>query len=305
MARPAAGRARELTTAGGFDPPERDNTDMNASLAGEANLRYAASLALAFGGALLFAFPLLMTMEMWWLGHSMERWRLLVFLLAALPMLLGLSYYAGFEPTFRLTDELLDALAAFAVGIILSVAALGLLGQLGSGMTLGEIVGKVTVCAIPASIGALVAGKQFGGEKGDAGRRRKAHMGMAGRMFVAVVGALFLAFNVAPTEEMVLIAYIMTPWHGLALMAVSLLLLHSFLYTLGFPGQDERRGDRNLLHSLVASSIPAYALALLVSLFCLWVFGRTQGSSLNEIAQMTVVLGLPAALGAATARLVI
>ncbi|HYE45334.1 MAG TPA: TIGR02587 family membrane protein [Caulobacter sp.] len=278
---------------------------MSGLLAPEANLKFAASLALAFGGALLFAFPLLMTMEMWWLGHSMERSRLLVFLLAALPMLLGLSYYAGFEPAFRLIDEVLDALAAFAVGMVLAALALTVLGQLGPGMTVGEMVGKLTVCAIPASIGALVAGKAFGGEKGDAGRRQKAHMGFAGRLFVMAVGAIFLAFNVAPTEEMALIAYMMSPWHGLALMAASLLLLHGFLYTLGFPGQAERRGDRHPAHSFLTSSVPGYAIALAISLFCLWTFGRLEGTSLQEGAQMTVVLGFPAALGAATARLVI
>ena len=73
---------------------------------------YGKGLARAAGGALLFAFPLLMTMEMWQLGFSMERSRLLVFLLLSLPFLLGLSYYVGFEPTFRLKDEVLDALAS-------------------------------------------------------------------------------------------------------------------------------------------------------------------------------------------------
>lgn len=278
---------------------------MNGLLGREANLKYAASLALAFGGALLFALPLLMTMEMWWLGHSMDRARLLVFLLATLPMLLGLSYYAGFEPAFRLAHEVLDALAAFAVGVTLSAAALLVLGQLTVGMSLDEVVGKLTVCAIPASIGALVAGKQFGGGNEDDGGRQKAHLGEAGRLFVMAVGAVFLAFNVAPTEEMVLIAYAMSPWHGLALMTVSLLLLHAILYTLGFPGQDERRGARRPLHSLLASSIPGYAVALTISLFCLWAFGRLDGVAATEAARMTVVLGFPAALGAATARLVI
>ena len=31
-------------------------------------------------GALLFALPLLMTMEMWWLGFHMEPWRLILML---------------------------------------------------------------------------------------------------------------------------------------------------------------------------------------------------------------------------------
>ncbi|RYF91400.1 MAG: TIGR02587 family membrane protein, partial [Caulobacteraceae bacterium] len=280
----------------------RTDGQTGALLSAPANLDYLTSLARAAGGALLFAFPLLMTMEMWWLGHSMERWRLLVFLGSAGPMLLGLSYYAGFEPTFRLLDEVLDALAAFAVGAVVSLVALLLLGQLGHDMSLGEIVGKLAVCAVPAGIGALVAGKQFSGNTGDGPERRKEHVGYPGRLFLMSVGAIFLAFSVAPTEEMVLIAYSMTPWHGLALMVVTVLLLHGFVYGLGFPGQPERRADHGLRYTLLAFTLPGYGIALAISLYCLWAFGRLEGEALHEIAMMTVVLGFPAGLGAATSR---
>src|SRR4051812_3546043 len=35
-------------------------------------------LARGLGGAILFALPLLMTMEMWWLGFYLSAWRLLL-----------------------------------------------------------------------------------------------------------------------------------------------------------------------------------------------------------------------------------
>ena len=277
----------------------------NALLSAPANLDYLTSLARAAGGALLFVFPLLMTMEMWSLGHSMERWRLLVFIGSAGPMLLGLSYYAGFEPTFRLLDEVLDALAAYAVGMVVTLLSLFLLGQIDPGMTASEVVGKLAVCAIPASIGALVASKQLGDREGENGRRPKEHIGYPGQLFLMSVGAIFLAFSVAPTEEMVLIAYMMSPWQGLLLAAASILLLHGFVFGLGFPGQSERRGDHSPLRTLLIFTLPGYAIALLISLYCLWAFGRLQGLAPAEIAQMAVVLAFPAGLGAATARLVI
>ncbi len=74
------------------------------------NQEYALGLARAFGGAIVFAFPLLMTMEMWWLGFYMDEARLGLFLLLAVPMLTGLSYYAGFENTFRWPQDVMDAL---------------------------------------------------------------------------------------------------------------------------------------------------------------------------------------------------
>lgn len=40
-----------------------------------ATAEYAKGLARAFGGSIIFASPLLMTMEMWWLGFYMNRKR--------------------------------------------------------------------------------------------------------------------------------------------------------------------------------------------------------------------------------------
>lgn len=39
---------------------------------------FAEGIGRAFAGALLFSLPILMTMEMWWLGFSMEPWRLIL-----------------------------------------------------------------------------------------------------------------------------------------------------------------------------------------------------------------------------------
>ena len=43
-----------------------------------------------------------------------------------------------------------------------------------------------------------------------------------GELFLMVAGALFLALNMAPTEEMILIAYRMSPIHVAALLVVSI-----------------------------------------------------------------------------------
>ena len=263
---------------------------------------YGKGLARAAGGALLFSFPLLMTMEMWQLGFSMDRMRLLLFLLLSLPLLLGLSYFVGFEPTFRLKDEVLDALAGFAVGFAVVAAILWLFNVLGADTPLEEAMGKTALAAVPAAMGALLAGKQFGGASRETREERKA--GYPGRLFIMLAGGLFLAFNVAPTEEMSLIAFKMTPAHALVLVAVSIAVLHLFAYRLGFPGEDMRRGAGRPLHVFFAYSVVGYAIALAISAYSLWTFGSLDGVSLYQRTMMIVVLAFPAALGAATARLV-
>jgi uncharacterized membrane protein len=83
---------------------------MRSLLDRKCNAEYAGGLLRALLGAMVFALPLLMTMEMWELGASMDRLRLALLLLVTLPMLVALSFYAGFERTFSITDNILDAL---------------------------------------------------------------------------------------------------------------------------------------------------------------------------------------------------
>jgi putative integral membrane protein (TIGR02587 family) len=264
---------------------------------------YAKGLARAFGGALIFAFPLLMTMEMWWLGFYMDPFRLVLFLLLGFAVIVGLSYYSGFEETHGLKEQLIDSLAAVAVGIIIAAAALAVFGLIEPSMPSREIIGKIAVQSVPASIGAVLARKQMGGGRNNEQNKQKA--GYPGELFLMAAGALFLAFNVAPTEEMALIGYKMTHWHGAALALVSLMLLHALVYSVGFAGQEEPPGESGFWLTFFHFTLAGYGIALLVSLYVLWTFGRTDGEALSMIIMMTIVLGFPAALGAAIARLVI
>src|SRR5687768_4648627 len=129
----------------------------------EPGEEFAKGLARAFGGAIIFALPLLMTMEMWWLGFYMDRLRLALFLVVLLPLLGGLSYYAGFEESFGWRDFVLNAFVAYAVAFVASAAILALFAVLGPGMSPDEMVGKVALQAVPGSIGAMLARSQLGG----------------------------------------------------------------------------------------------------------------------------------------------
>ncbi|WP_207789994.1 TIGR02587 family membrane protein [Sphingosinicella humi] len=276
----------------------------------DANRDYAVGLARAFGGAIIFGLPMLMTMEMWFLGFYIERERLLLFLVLNLLMLVGLSRFGGFERTESSFDDILDAFAAYAVGVIASAAVLFIFGILTTDMPWTEIVGKIVVQSVPASFGAIIARKQLSGgaeERDDEEEEQEAleQASYGGELFLMAAGALFLAFNMAPTEEMILIGFKMSPWHGMALVLFSILLLHGFVYGVGFAGQEQSPEGKGFRARFLGYTIAGYGIALLVSLYVLWTFGRTDGVNLSQIATMTAVLGFPASVGAAIARLVV
>src|SRR4051812_20262194 len=52
-----------------------------------------AALARGFGGSILFALPLLMTMEMWWLGFYLDPARILLLMAVFFPILIGVAHY--------------------------------------------------------------------------------------------------------------------------------------------------------------------------------------------------------------------
>jgi putative integral membrane protein (TIGR02587 family) len=282
-----------------------------APLASPPTQSFAVGLARAFGGAVVFSLPVLMTMEMWELGFHMSRLRLALLLVVTLPLLVGLSHFSGFEETFEPLEDVVDAFVAYAVGFVAAAVVLALFGVLRPGMSLDELVGKVAIQAVPGSIGALLAQSQFGnsrqqqGERGDEQEGRGRPSGYMSQLFVMACGALFLAFNVAPTEEMVRIAHMMTPWHVLAMAALSLAAMHAFVYALRFRGEHEIDAGHSARGVFLRYTVVGYAIALLISAYVLWTFGSLGATDWTEATAVVLVLGFPAAIGAAAARLIL
>lgn len=265
---------------------------------------FARSLARASGGAVIFSLPMLMTMEMWWLGFHIDRLKLVLLLLVMVPLLTGLSFHSGFEDTFNWKEDLSDGLIAYAIGFLMGALVLALFGVITPDMSISEIVGKISLQAISGSIGAILAQAQLKAKSPEE-ERRDERGGYGAELFHMLAGAIFLALNVAPTEEMILIAYQMGPWHGIALLLLSLLVMHAFVYAVEFHGQAAIPEGGTHSSVFLRFTVVGYALCLLVSAYILWTFGRTEGMPFTQIVMTTVVLGFPAAIGAAAARLIL
>ena len=269
----------------------------------EHHFAHAANFGRGFAGAVVFGLPLMMTMEMWWFGFTLSGWMLLQFALVNLALLVALSRVSGFDESRGATEDVLDALAAFGIGAIASAAVLGLFAKIAPATPLPEIAGMIVIQTIPASFGAMIADKLFG-EDDKSGKHRSRRRSYGGQLILLLSGALFLSFTMSPTEEIALIAFQMTAWHALAMMVVTVAVMHVLVYSAGFAsrGIDQRPAG---IAVLLRFTIVGYGLAVLASAYILWTFGRFEGLDLAAAAQMIVVLALPAGIGAAIARMVV
>lgn len=250
----------------------------------------------AVGGALLFAMPVLMTMEVWRLALTVDRYRLVALVAGTVLLVAGLTWHLG-RAEAGWQASLVDAGVAFVAAAAAAGAILTVLDVLDWIRAWQDAVSVLGLALLPAAVGASYARSQLGGTSGSS-----RGSGYGYELFLMVAGAVVFATSLAPTEEIVLLAAKMTPWHTLVLVGVSLALMHAFVYQLGFAGQEDDHGP---LLSFAVFTVVGYALALTVSAYLLWTLGRFADTGLLTVVTESVVLTLPASLGAAAARLIL
>ncbi|WP_421578052.1 TIGR02587 family membrane protein [Shinella sp. M31] len=263
---------------------------------------FVTGLGRGVAGALFLALPMLMTMEMWHLGFTIARERLLLLLLVNIPLLILLAHRIGFEETFTWREAIRDAIIAYGIGIVTSVIVLAVLGLLHSDMPVSEAIAKIALQSVPASIGAMLGRSQLGHDDTEEEDKETPYHG---ELLMMAAGALFLSLNIAPTDEMIVLAYKMSIWHAIVVTVLSIALMHGFVYALSFIGGHELEPETPWWHAFVRFTLPGYVIALAISIFALWIFERLGDSSAVEIMLSVIVLGFPASLGAAAARLIL
>ncbi|HZB43958.1 MAG TPA: TIGR02587 family membrane protein [Pyrinomonadaceae bacterium] len=265
-------------------------------------------------GGLLFSLPLLYTMEVWWAGFVAHPWRLALYVAGTFLLLLGYNYYAGLRRDSGFSEVAIDSVEELGIGLLVAALVLWLLGQLTSEMPASEFVGKTVVEAMTVAIGVSVGTSQLGGGESDeedkgvgeegGGDEEAGGIHFGGQVVVALCGAVLFAANVAPTEEIVLIAAGMSAWRLLGLAAFSLGIGALILYYSEFTGS-ERHVQFDRRHDVLVGTVVTYAVALAASALILGFFGRFDGAGLFTCLAQTVVLGVAATLGASAGRLLL
>jgi putative integral membrane protein (TIGR02587 family) len=279
-------------------------------------------------GGLMFSLPLLYTMEVWRAGFNTHPWRLAVYVAATFILLLGYNRFAGMHHDAGIAEVAIDSVEEMGIGFIIAAVALYLMGRVSPEMSLNEIAGQIVIEAMTVAIGVSVGTAQLGGASGDSeeggdgdaaakgrkrggeagatggGQRGEAELHFGGQMLVALCGATLFAANVAPTEEIVVIAVEISWVRLLGLALVSLLLAALILHYSEFRGARELERTEGS-GSPVLGTVATYAVALVASGLILWFFGRFDGVTLYTALAQTVVLGVAATLGASAGRLLL
>ena len=272
------------------------------------------NLVRAVAGGLLFGIPLLFTVEVWGIGSTATPPDMAVALLVTFVPVSLLVHTSGFRRAmdFSLPGILREAAESIAIGVVAVTGVLVLLREITLRTPMADALGKIVYEAGPFAVGAAVGChllNQSPDETDGDPARLQDRAGLPGTIAdlgSAFVGALFVAFNIAPTEEIQRLAAASSPPMLLAIMAASLLLSYAIVFQSGFRNQAMRREQRGVLQHPATETAVAYLIALVASGAMLSFFGGLQpGDPWPVVLDHVVLLGLPAAIGGAAGRLAI
>lgn len=256
-------------------------------------------------GGLLFSLPMLYTQEMWRAGGLLGPERLLVGVVGTFMMLLGYNRFSGLRCDASLSEVVIDSVEELGLGLGLAALLLLVLGGLDASMSGEEVVGRIVVCGLAVAIGVSVGTAQLGGDADDGMSDDTLQpAGFAGQLALAGCGAVLVAANIAPTDEIPEIAGAIAPLGLIALsvltFAVGAVVLH-FSEFVGAKHHTLRRNDADRVTGILAT----YLISLVAAAALLWFFGRFAGDGPDMWIAQIVVLGLPTAIGASAGRLLL
>lgn len=262
-------------------------------------------------GGLIFALPLLFTMELWDTAVMTSPEKLGLYLITTFCLLLLYNRYAGLRSDATIAEVVIDSVEELGIGLVLSLVVLFLLGRIGVDNTWPEIINSVVLEGMTLAIGVSVGTAQLGTEEANnAGGmdtdddEDHIEYHYPAQSAIALCGAVLFAANIAPTDEVGVIARESSVGQLVAIMAFSVLLGFGVLYFAAFRGSKRHLPDRTWTW-MTREIVTAYAAALAASAYILYFFGSLPSASPVHFVSGMIVVALPAMLGASAGRLLL
>lgn len=273
-------------------------------------------------GGFLFGVPLLYTMEVWWVGSLAKPQLIMMAIAVTFIVVFLLNRTEGFRKrryTLRPYEALTDTVEAIAIGIVCSSFVLFILQEITLETPLKEALGKIIFESVPFSLGVALANQFLGNSqnsdsetatnpqaKNSTKYRQHGLRATVDDLGATLIGATVIAFNIAPTDEIPMLAAAIAPPWLLVMMAASLVISYGIVFQAGFADQQRRRQQKGIFQRPSSETIMSYLVSLLASAFMLWFFQKlTFNDPWRLWLEHTLLLGLPATIGGAAGRLAI
>jgi putative integral membrane protein (TIGR02587 family) len=278
----------------------------------------------AASGGFLFGVPLLYTMEVWFIGSETQPPILLGILAITFIVVFLLDRVEGFRSQTNKTilDGIAETIETLAIGIVCATLILIVLEQIDLQIPLSEALGKIVFESVPCSLGVALSRSIL---TGDAGIDLKGNS-VNSKSFVSqkkeqnkfiwldtfadlsatLVGSVIIAFSIAPTDEVAMLASSASPPRLLIFIAASLIITYGIVFAAGFTNQTKRRQQQGIFQKPQSETLIYYLISLLASGLMLWFFQRL---ALDDPWMMwlrySIILGLPSSIGGAAGRLAV
>lgn len=270
-------------------------------------------------GGFLFGVPLLYTVELWSIGESTRP----PWLLGALAIGLGIIFLLLQVEELRRHrrpipwETGLETIEVVSIGVVCATVSLFLLRRITLSTPLGEVLGKVVFESIPFSFGAALAPSLLEGDRRSTlpspnplPSPRPQGIWDWGETLAdldaTLLGAFIIAFNIAPTDEITILATgIPTLWL-LVIMGASLIMSYTIVFAAGFTNQTERQQQQGLFQQPLSETVIAYLVSLGAAVAMLWFFHKLgPADPWQKWLSDTIILGLPASIGGAAGRIIV
>jgi putative integral membrane protein (TIGR02587 family) len=264
-------------------------------------------------GGFLFGIPLIYTMEVWWIGSKVSPLLMLLAIVSTGMVVFFLNHTEGFR---RSADTSLaaagrDTVEAIAIGLVCTTVTLVILQEVKLETQWSGALGKIIFESIPFSLGVALS-NQFLSSKGDESQDQSSksndsslsHDGTFADIGAALIGSVIIAFSIAPTDEIPMLAAATSESWLICTIVVSLLISYGIVFEANFANKSQRQQQKGIFQSPLSETIMSYLVSLGTAAVMLWFFHQLDFSDpLSMWISYTLLLGLPATIGGAAGRL--
>lgn len=261
-------------------------------------------------GGLLFSLPILFTQEVWQYGFLFDPVRMIIYVSVTFVLLMGYNRYVGIRHESHLLEVVIDSIEEMGLGLVLAFVVLLLLGRVDISTSISETIGRVAVEGMTVAIGISVGTAQLGSsaedqDKGSPGAE-ESDVKLHEQLLLGFIGAMLIGGNVAPTDEVTIIAMHATTWQLIGIAVFSMALSAVVTFYSDFIRATKVSGfDERTWYGVILRTFSFYVISLLAATLSLWAFARFEGMPLPVMIAQVIVLGLVSSLGGSAGRLLL